>query len=315
MKKLTSILLALCLVLSIGAIAFADEAPTLGFILGSREHAFYCSIEDGINAAAEELGFEAVVLESNLSGDIATERIEDLVTMGVDAISLACNEPAGCTQAIINADKDGVPMFTFDCTTTLTDCVKCFVGTDNYQGGVVGGEATIKALEDMGMTDGAVIGIIGYPEPQSCIDREEGWYSVVNEYEEKYNLTIVNIGNYEGQADIAQQLMDGALTEYPDMACIFTVGDPACIGALAAIKNAGATTKMIGFDANPEAHAAILDEENGKIWFADVAQDPYNIGYQISEQMLKYVKEGTVDEQTILISPYLVDASNAIPQK
>lgn len=315
MKKLTSILLALCLVLSIGAIAFADEAPTLGFILGSREHAFYCSIEDGINAAAEELGFEAVVLESNLSGDIATERIEDLVTMGVDAISLACNEPAGCTQAIINADKDGVPMFTFDCTTTLTDCVKCFVGTDNFQGGVVGGEATIKALEDMGKTDGAVIGIIGYPEPQSCIDREEGWFSVVNEYEEKYNLTIVNIGNYEGQADIAQQLMDGALTEYPDMACIFTVGDPACIGALAAIKNAGATTKMIGFDANPEAHAAILDEENGKIWFADVAQDPYNIGYQISEQMLKYVKEGTVDEQTILISPYLVDASNAIPQK
>lgn len=315
MKKLISVLVIMCMILSVGTIAFADEPITMGFILGSREHAFYCSIEDGINAAAKDLGFEAVVLESNLSGDIATERIEDLVTMKVSAISLACNEPAGCTQAIINADADGIPMFTFDCTTTLTDCVKCFVGTDNFQGGVVGGEATIKCIEDLGLTDGAVIGIIGYPEPQSCIDREEGWYSVVNEYEEKYNLTIVNIGNYEGQADKAQQLMDGALTEYPDMACIFTVGDPACIGALAAIKNAGATTKMIGFDANPEAHEAILDEENGKIWFADVAQDPYNIGYQISEQMLKYVKEGTVDEQTILISPYLVDASNAIPQK
>ena len=173
------------------------------------------------------------------------------------------------------------------------------------------GKATIKALEDMGKTDGAVIGIIGYPEPQSCIDRENGWFSVVNEYKDKYNLTIVNIGNYKGDADTAQQLMDGALVEYPDMAVIFTGGDPACIGALAAIKNAGATTKMIGFDANPEAHEAILDPENGKIWFADVAQDPYTIGHKIAEEMVKYLTDGTVDDSKILIAPYLVDASNA----
>lgn len=322
MKKLFAILLALVMVFALvscgGETTSTEGGETgekmlkLGFVLGSREHAFYCSIEDGINAAAKELGFEAVVLESDLKGDIASQRIEDLVVDKCDAISLACNEPAGCTNAIVAADAEGVPMFTFDCTTDLTDVVKCFVGTDNFQGGVVGGEATIKALEDAGMTDGATIGIIGYPEPQSCIDREEGWMSVVKEYEEKYNLTIVNIGNYKGDADTAQALMDGALVEYPDMAVIFTVGDPACIGALAAIKNAGATTKMIGFDANPEAHEAILDAENGKIWFADVAQDPYQIGYQIAEQMVKYLNEGKVDKATILISPYLVDASNAV---
>ena len=105
--------------------------------------------------------------------------------------------------------------------------------------------------------------------------------------------------------------MDGALVEYPDMAVIFTVGDPACIGAMAAIKNAAATTKMIGFDANPEAHEAILDAENGKIWVGDVAQDPYQIGYQIATQMVDYLKNGSVPESTILIAPYLVDASNA----
>ena len=308
MKKLVTILLALCLALSLTSFAFAEEEITMGFILGSREHAFYCSIEDGINAAAADLGFKAVVTESNLSGQIASEQIENLAAEKVAAISLACNEPAGCTQAIINADAEGIPMFTFDCTTTLTDVVKCFVGTDNYQGGVVGGEATIATLEADGKTDGAVIGIIGYPEPQSCIDREEGWYSVVNEYKEKYNLTIVNIGNYEGSADKAQELMNGALTEYPDMAVIFTVGDPACIGAMAAIKTAGATTKMIGFDANPEAFDAIQDPENGKIWIADVAQDPYQIGYRISEEMYKYVTGGEIAEQTVLIAPYLVDA-------
>lgn len=283
----------------------------LGFILGSREHAFYLKIEEGINAAAAEMGFEAVVLESELSGSVASERIETLVVDQCDAISLACNEPAGVTNAIEAADAEGVPMFTFDCTTELTDVIKCFVGTDNYQGGVVGGEATLAKLDEMGKTNGATVGVIGYPEPQSCIDRENGWMSVVEEAKEKYNLTIVNIGNYEGQADIAQNLMSDALISYPDMDVVFTVGDPACIGAMAAIKAAGASTVMIGFDANPEAHEAILDPENGKIWVADVAQDPYQIGYQIAQQMVKYLTESSVDQQTILIAPYLVDSSNA----
>lgn len=289
----------------------SDKPLKLGFVLGSREHAFYTTIESGINAAAKDMGFEAVVLESDLDGAIASERIETLVVDGCDAISLSVNDPTGSTPAIVAADKEGVPMFAFDCTSSETDVIKSFVGTDNFQGGVVGGQAMIKYLEDNKMTDGATVGIIAFPEPQSCIDREAGWYSVVNEYKDKYKLNVVNIGNYKGDASTAESLMNDALTQYPDMAAIFTVGDPACVGALAAIKAAGASTVMIGFDANPEAHEAILDPENGKIWIADVAQDPYQIGYQIAEQMVKFMKEGTVDNTTILIAPYLVDASNA----
>ena len=54
------------------------------------------------------------------------------------------------------------------------------------------------------------------------------------------------------------------------------------------------------------------DVENGKIWIADVAQDPYQIGYKIAEEMMSFLTKGTVDDKVILISPYLVDASNAV---
>ncbi len=315
MKKILALVLVLMMVVAMGScLAEAKDVKDLklGFILGSREHAFYLKIEEGINAAAADMGFTAVVDESDLQGAIATERIETMVVDGMDAISLACNEPAACTNAIEAADAQGVPMFTFDCTSSETDVIKCFVGTDNYQGGVVGGEATIAWLDKLGMKDGATVGIIGYPEPQSCIDRENGWMEVMNAKKDEYNLNIVNIGNYKGDAGTAEGLMQDALTSYPEMAVIFTVGDPACIGALAAIKAAGASTKMIGFDANPEAHEAILDPVDGEIWVGDVAQDPYQIGYKIAEEMVKYLTEGTVDEQTILIAPYLVDASNAV---
>ena len=315
MKKIVAILLVAIMVLAMGAAVAEAKDPSelkLGFILGSREHAFYLKIEEGINAAAADIGFTAIVDESDLQGAIATERIENMVTDGMDAISLACNEPAACTNAIEAADNQGIPMFTFDCTSSETDVIKCFVGTDNYQGGVVGGEATLYWLDQLGLMDGATVGIIGYPEPQSCIDRENGWMEVMEANKDKYNLNIVNIGNYEGDAGKAEQLMSDALTSYPELAVIFTVGDPACIGALAAIKAQGASTKMIGFDANPEAHEAILDPEDGQIWVGDVAQDPYQIGYQISEQMVKYLTTGEVDSDTILIAPYLVDASNAV---
>ena len=315
MKKFIALLFVLLIIGSSCACFAAGKDVKdlkLGFILGSREHAFYLQIEKGIEAAAKDLGFTAVVLESELSGALATERIESLVVDGMDAISLACNEPAACTNAIEAANAEGVPMFTFDCTSDLTNVIKCFVGTDNYQGGVVGGEATIAQLNALGLKSGATVGVIGYPEPQSCIDRENGWMSVMNANKDAYKLNIVNIGNYQGQADIAQNLMSDALISYPDMAVVFTVGDPACIGALAAIKAAGATTKMIGFDANPEAHQAILDPVDGKIWFADVAQNPFKIGYTIAEEMVKYLTTGSVEKPVILIAPYLVDASNAV---
>ena len=315
MKKIVSILLVAIMVLAMGAaVAEAKDVKDLklGFILGSREHAFYLKIEEGINAAAADMGFTAVVDESNLEGAIATQRIENMVTDGMDAISLACNEPAACTTAIEEADKAGVPMFTFDCTSSETDVIKCFVGTDNYQGGVVGGEACIAVLDELGLKEGATVGIIGYPEPQSCIDRENGWMEVMNAKKDEYKLNIVNIGNYKGDASTAESLMNDALISYPEMACIFTVGDPACVGALAAIKNAGSSCTMIGFDANPEAHEAILDPVNGAIWFADVAQDPYQIGYMIAQEMVSYCVDGAVSAPTILVAPYLVDASNAV---
>lgn len=291
----------------------AAEGPlTLGFVLGCRTHAFYLMVEEGILAGADHFGFDAIVLESGLSGAVASERIQQLVVEGVDAVSLAINEPAATNVAIEAAHAEGMPMFGFDARTDLTDVIISFVGTDNVEGGRVGGRATINTLRELGQTDGAVVGIIAYPEPQSTIDRETGWMEIMEQYREQYNLTIVNLGNYRGQADIAHSQMADALVLHPDMAVVFTVGSPASIGALAAIKAAGANTQIIGFDANPEAHAAILDPVDGQFWIADVAQDPFGIGFGIAEQKHLYLTQGRVDAAEILIAPFLVDSSNAV---
>ncbi|MDR0662605.1 MAG: substrate-binding domain-containing protein, partial [Spirochaetaceae bacterium] len=115
----------------------------------------------------------------------------------------------------------------------------------------------------------------------------------------------------EGDASKAEQLMTDALTQNPDIAVVFCVGDPAAAGALAAIKAQGSKTLIIGFDGNPEAKSALLDPTNGQFWVSEISQNPTEIGKQIVEQIKKYIDTGKVDNKTIMIAPYIITKENA----
>lgn len=282
--------------------AEAPEALKMGFVVGSFEHVFYQLIAEGIEAKADELGIDAIVVDAQLDGSVASDQIQNLTAQGMQAIALSCNDAAGVKPAIEAADKDGVAMFTFDCTTDSA-AIKSFVGTDNFEGGRLGGQELIRLTKE-----GDSVAIIGYPTANSVLDRENGAKEVL----EGSGRVLKFVGDYQGDATKAQQLMEDWLIQDPNLAAVFCGGDPAATGALAAIKAAGASTKIIGFDGNPEAKEAILDTEgNGKWWVSEISQNPKEIGGQIVEQMYKYLTEGTVDSDYISIAPYIITEENA----
>lgn len=278
------------------------ETLTVGFIVGSKQHVFYNLIEEGINEEADKLGMKAIVLDGQYDGNITSNHISDLIAEGVDAIALSCNDPGGTTPAMVAADIEGIPVFTFDCTSTTTDVIKCFVGTDNFKGGYIAGQYAASIAPQ-----NAKVGVI-WDVPQSVVDRYEGWVKAIKESDK--NLTIIDVGQYHGDAVKAASLTSDALTTNPDIDSIFCGGDPAATGALAGIKSSGATTKVIGFDGNPESKQAMLDPENGKYWVAEVAQDPKGIGAQITAQINQYLTKGTVDAVTIMVNPYIFTAED-----
>lgn len=278
-----------------------SASAKMGFVVGSFEHVFYQLIGDGIKDKANELGIEAVITDAELDPNIATNKVEDLTTQGCKAIALACNDAAGVKPAIENAAKEGVAMFTFDCTAE-SDAINCFVGTNNYKGGQLGGEELLRLTKE-----GDKVAIIGYPTASSCLDRENGALEVLKDK----GREVLTGYNYEGDANKAQEIMETILTANPDLAAVFCVGDPAATGALAAIKAAGADTKIIGFDGNPEAKQAILDPETGKFWVSEISQDPKKIGATVVEQMNKFMTENKVDDKVIYIEPYIITAENA----
>ena len=284
-----------------GGVALADLK--FGFVVGSFEHTFYQLIGEGIEAECKAQGLsdsQFSVLDASLDPVIATSKVETLTADGCNAIALACNDAAGVKPAIENADRDGVAMFTFDCTSE-SDAINCFVGTDNYQGGVLGGEELLRLSEE-----GDTVAIIGYPTASSCLDRENGAVDTVGD---KRNLLTGY--DYKGDANEAQKIMENILTTNPECKAVFCVGDPAATGALASIKAAGSDCLIIGFDGNPESKEAILDAENGKYWVSEISQNPKEIGATIVREMISYMTNGTVTDKKIFIAPYIITAENA----
>lgn len=271
----------------------------VGFIVGSREHVFYNLIEDAIVEKSKELGIEAIVYDGELDANIQSNHIENLVTMGVDAIALATVDAAGVGPAIIAADAAGIPCFTFDSGCDTVDVIKVHAGTDNVEGGRLGAQEVLRLLEA-----GQTAAMIGNPASAAVLDRQQGFEEVMNaqtDIEYKY------FGNYEGDANIAMSLMQDWLVSTPDLGVVFCAGDPAATGALSAIKAAGAETLVIGFDGNPEALAAIHDKDgDGKWWVSEVSQNPKLIGSTITEQINKYLSTGSVDAAHIPIDPYII---------
>ena len=189
-------------------------------------------------------------------------------------------------------------MFTFDCTSE-SDAINCFVGTDNVEGGRLGGQELIRLTED-----GDTVAIIGYPTASSCLDRENGALEVLEGADRK----VLTGYNYEGDANKAAEIMENILTSNPDVKAVFCVGDPAASGALSAIRANAADIKIIGFDGNPEAKEAILDEETGKYWVSEISQDPHQIGTRIVEEMVSFMTDGTVTDKVVYIAPYIITA-------
>lgn len=284
-----------------------DAKPTVGFIVGSREHVFYNLIEESIKETAEALGIEAIVYDGKLDANVQADHIANLTALEVDAIALATVDAAGVGPAIKAATDAGIPVFTFDSGLSgdYASLIISHVGTDNVEGGRLGARETLRLVPK-----GSKVAMIGNPNSASVLDRQAGFEEVMNA---QTDVEYKFFGNYEGDANVAASLMQDWLTTEPNLAAVFCAGDPAATGALSSIKSAGAKTLVIGFDGNPEAITAIKDKEgDGMWWVSEVSQDPKLIGKTVTEQIDKYLKTGTVDSAHIPITPYIITYDYAI---
>ena len=142
--------------------------------------------------------------------------------------------------------------------------------------------------------------ILDQPTVASVRERVAGFRAALAAYP---NIRIVAAPAVEGgQRDVAERKMENLLATDQHIDAVFGTNDECALGALAAIRG-HSTTFVVGYDATPEARAAIAQ---GSPLVVDAVQDPVTIGRRTIEAVVAKL-HGQIVPPTILVSVGLVD--------
>jgi ribose transport system substrate-binding protein len=264
----------------------------------THQQEFYQEVEAGIRAAATKHGFRLIVTSGDFDVAKQQAQIDNFIVQRVDGIIASPVNTQGVGPAIKRAMAAGIPVVTAD-TRAVGVKVIAHVASNNREGGRLAARFMVRALNDSG-----TIGIIGQQETMTGLDRQEAFVEEISHHQRMAIVAIVNGG---GLRDKALKVAQDVLQAHPDLRGIFTINDEMAFGALAAARARGKTAgnfTIVGFDASPEAMAAIKGNTPFK---ADVAQAPRDIGAGAVDAMAAYLDHQPVD--TLITVPVrIVDA-------
>lgn len=194
-------------------------------------------------------------------------RLEDLVTMQVDAIVLVSVDVSEIQTQVQHATSAGIPVFGVD--SGYMEGMQVNATSDNY---AMGEMMTTYLFHDLMQDEGTVVALTHRPHP-GVIKRSEAFDALRADYPGITLLTEQHV-DVPNQIENARQITENLCLSYPnkgDITAIWCGWDEAAIGAAQALRDNGREEIMvIGVDGNEQA-VALIDEGSNLV--ATVAQD------------------------------------------
>lgn len=269
------------------------SVPSLGF-------PFFVHMENELKATAEELGGVTIMTsDGQNSAPKQTADIEAAIVQGVDGIVISPLDSVAMAPAVRAAVEQGIPVITIDRSVEGVE-VLGHVGADN----VVGGEAQANLVREL-FPDGArVVNLQGQPGASPAIDRNQGLHNALDG-DEAYEFVAEQTANFarEEGASVTEAILAG-LDAPPDV--IVAANDDMALGAMQVVEEQGLDVAIIGFDALPEALAAIRD---GGLT-ATIEQTPGEQSATAMRAMVEHLRDGTDPEPVTLLDPFAVTQDN-----
>ena len=295
MVKVRSFLAVLgaLLVVIASCVAAASEQVTIGFTVWNLQVLFFNQQLDGIRQAAEENDVEVVAIDCHNDLTRQVSSIEDLVQQGVDAIIVNPVDAFGVIPAIEDAVAAGIPVIAVDQKIKVPPAAM-FIGVDNYEAGVQIGQFVVDYVKDH-MGGRAKIGVVGALNSYIQNLRLAGFLEAVKD---EIGIQVVQVVDGQNVLEIAMSAAENLVAANPDLDIIYTTGEPATVGSVAAVEAAGKTdeVKIVGWDLQKQVIRGI---DTGFV-IGVVQQDPFAEGYQGVVYALKILKGEEVPEEVII---------------
>jgi ribose transport system substrate-binding protein len=263
----------------------AQKKLSVGLVLINLQAKFFNDINAGAADAAQKAGVNLQVIDGNNDPTAQVNAVETLTQQKVDGIIMVAIDVKGIAPALQDAAKSGVKVVAVDAKVE-DPSVKAFIGVDNAKAGADFGDFVGKYISE-NMGGKAKIGIIGAMNSFIQNQRKDNFVTAVQKVP---GVTIGNTVDGQNVQERALAASENLVTSSPDINVIYATGEPALIGAVAALEAQGATkrVKLFGWDLSKQAVKAMDDG----FLIGVVQQNPYQEGVEAINALVK-LSQGT----------------------
>jgi ABC-type sugar transport system substrate-binding protein len=272
----------------------AFSVPSLGF-------PFFVHMQNEFNAEADAQGVEVINYDGQNQTTKQTADVEAAIISGVDGLIISPIDSVAMAPAVAQAVEAGIPVITIDRRVDGVEGLMGHVGADNVKGGEAQGQLIIDLFPD----GARIVNLQGQPGSSPAIDRNQGVHNVLDAMSDKYQFVAEQTANFarEEGASVTEAILAGLDTP-PDV--IVAANDDMALGAMQVVQEQGLDIAIIGFDALPEALAAVRD---GGLT-ATIEQMPGGQSRGALQSMLDHLRNGTQPDAVTLLTPIAITQDN-----
>jgi fructose transport system substrate-binding protein len=266
----------------------SSDTIKIGLITKTDSNPYFISMRDAAQAEADKVGADLTAAAGTADGDNDSQvtAVQNMVAAGVKAILITPNDSTAIVPTLLDAQKKGIFVAALDTPTDGNKGVDATWATDNTKAGEEQG-AYVKAA--LGSTTPVL----------AMLDLQPG----VTVGDQRHNGFLTGMGLKDGSPEIAgqentsgdqgkgQTAMENLLQKNPNINSVYTINEPAAIGAATALKNANKTDSVIVGSIDGGC-AGVTAVKNGQI-AATVMQFPSKMAVEGVDAAVAFVKDGT----------------------
>ena len=292
---------------ALGSRPAAAAGTTIALVQINQQALFFEQMNAGAQQAATKAGVDLVIFNANDKPSAQNDAIETYTQQKVQGIIAVAIDVNGIMPAVQSASAAGIPVVAVD-SILPAGPQKSQIGVDNAKAGHDMGDF-FAAYVKSNMGGKAKLGIVGALNSFIQNVRQKGFEDVASATP---GVTMAGVVDGRNVQDSALSVAETLLTGNPDLTAIYATGEPALLGAIAAVISQGKqdSVKVFGWDLTAQAIAGI----DAGFVVAVVQQDPAAMGAAAVNALVTLNKGGTV-AQTIPIPITIVTKANVQPYR
>ena len=217
----------------------------VGLITKTETNPFFVKMKEGATKEAQTKNMKLLTAAGKFDGDNASQvtAIENMVAAGVKGILITPSDTKAIVPAIQKARNAGVLVIALDTPTQPQDATDALFATDNFKAGVLIGQYAKAAqagkpakIATLDLAPGISVGVLrhngflnGYGAAQ--VDQSAT--------EQATSPQVVCSQDTAGDQAKGQTAMENCLQKDPGINLVYTINEPAALGAYNALKAAG----------------------------------------------------------------------------